>query len=964
MCKYNILKKIALVMMSIGAFEAVHSQSASTPNSVWYEGECEEESKMYRWPDVPSPCPEVIIKQKGDHHWERAGAHTTLPRYRHEGWDTVVSCENPQIILTCTPNIPARRFNGTYYVDEINYDPADPTFSQGTRMPISTDDNFSNYSTTIPYPFYFFGIQKSSFVLGANGLVAFGPVPVTNSSSTGPSCPWSYSAGLPWTDGTSGAPNNLSYMRDAIYGVYEDTYPSPSVHGSTGDPNWGIYYGVQDEFPCRKIICSWNDVPQFSCTSMRCTYQIVCYEGSNIIEVHVKQRQVCTSWNGGHGIIGIQNATGLAQVASSNPQASNGMTSINGKPAAFYPAGKNPFQTDLSYKAYRFTPQGQTAKTYGWYRISEHVDTIWTDYRLDTIWTDYLLDTTWTDYQLDTTWSSETEYTVDTTWTDYLLDTTWTSYRMDTTWTNYTLNRYTVNDTLRNAEVEVDAMDDSIGYMLPMHDQDETYQCKYLSKAYVSPKRPTKYVFFLNFKNANNDEYILADTIFVGVDTVDYLNLHKAKIEDSNQKRLDVCLDDTARMRVDMNKLQYINHEEWTIFRVAGGDTISLDTIIGEGEPTLSNNYMTIDNYRMVEAFRVTNSDTVVMEPMLYKKADYERVGDTAKTRLVSIHTNRLPNNGLQRNKIDTLIVQITADYESGCHSFDTMMVRIFPKFDTTTVAGICRGEEYVWSANGRTYSESTNPSTTVETLHSAPGCDSVVHLDLTVMDISFTVDPIEDCQPITWLNGQTYSESNTATASSDTVVLQNRWGCDSIVQLQFTLYPLTAILQANIDHFSMDNLDVELSDLSINGGSRVWKFPTGSDQTGETAYYTIPADLDGANILLIESSPFGCIDTAEIYLPLNKESFWVPNAFTPDNPAGNNLFGSVSTKTLRQEMFIYNRRGELVFSCEGADCTWDGRDLRGEPCVQGAYVYVIRYTNEYEPKNTHTLTGAVTLIR
>ena len=121
---------------------------------------------------------------------------------------------------------------------------------------------------------------------------------------------------------------------------------------------------------------------------------------------------------------------------------------------------------------------------------------------------------------------------------------------------------------------------------------------------------------------------------------------------------------------------------------------------------------------------------------------------------------------------------------------------------------------------------------------------------------------------------------------------------------------------------------------------------------------------MDGANIILIESSQYGCVDTAKIYIPLNKEAFWIPNAFTPDNPTGNNLFSSVSTKTLRQEMKIYNRRGEMVFECTGVDCAWDGRDLRGEPCVQGAYVYVIRYTNEYEPKQTKVLTGTVTLIR
>jgi gliding motility-associated-like protein len=89
-----------------------------------------------------------------------------------------------------------------------------------------------------------------------------------------------------------------------------------------------------------------------------------------------------------------------------------------------------------------------------------------------------------------------------------------------------------------------------------------------------------------------------------------------------------------------------------------------------------------------------------------------------------------------------------------------------------------------------------------------------------------------------------------------------------------------------------------------------------------------------------------------------------MPNAFTPDNPAGNSTFGSVSTKTVQQEMMVYNRFGELVFRCSGVDCQWDGRNMDGEPCPQGAYAYIIRYTNEFEPQTTKVVKGSVTLIR
>lgn len=809
----------------------------------------------YQWPEVQSPCPEVQIKQKHD--------HTSKPQYRHNGWDTVIDCNTREgIELSCMPYIPVQYFNGTYTVDQIPYNPPDTTFclTYGAaltnmndpyrkRMDINSDDVFAPSYTPIPYPFYFFGIRKTQFRLGANGLVTFCDPTLFGS---GTHCAYSYTAPIPWPDGSTGGAgaDGLNRVRDAIYGVFEDTDPGATQTHHT-NPNFGIYYGVIDEYPCRKIICSWNDMAQFSCNSLNCTYQIVCYEGSNIIEVHVKQRQVCTSWQNGIGCIGIQNATGIPQVKSNDYNAPNYFVQ-NGSPAAFYPQGYNTFNTSINNIAFRFTPQGSTSKLSVWYRIFDD-------------------------------------------------------------------GRDSVP--LRDITIYPDAVNDTNGYSTPMNSGSS---CPTLTKAFVHPTVPAKYVYHLRFRNANGDWYRLYDTIFVGIDTVNTLELVK-NANEGDPHVLDVCQGRTAAMSLRMTDMQDIAASEWHVYRELHGEQTELST-------------------SLLQFGNITTFDTI-------------------KTLPVTLNTASLPSPGT-RNKIDSIYVRGIVDFTSGCHNNDIILIRIFPNFDTIIVDGICRGESYTWSANGQSYTESTNPAATSVTLTSSPGCDSTVHLALTVFDVSHTIDHIEDCKPITWLNGQTYSQTNTATSASDTVILKNRYNCDSIVQLDFTLHPLTAQLRSNVDHFSLDNLDAVLTDISINGNGRVWKLPSMADQTTPTAYYSIPVEMDGAEILLIESSEYGCLDTASIYIPLNKENFWVPNIFTPDNPAGNNTFGSVSTKTLYQEMLIYNRRGELVFRCEGPDCTWDGRDLNGNPCVQDAYVYIIRYTNEFEPKQTKVVRGTVTLLR
>ncbi len=906
MYKINNIRQIIIATVALLVAMPVCGQSEPSP-----ETDCGE----YQWPlGAPVPCPNVVIKQKGNHYFDdtKQGDHTTLARYRHKGWDTVVSCENPQIILSSMPYIPVQRFNGTYYVDEIPYDPTDPTYYinyPGTdspnlkKVPISNDDDFTNTPTQLGFPFYFFGIRKEQFTIGDNGIVTFTTTPMTDTPN--PFCPYSIHTPIPWnsTNNWGGFSSYIDRTHDAIYGVYEDTYTGANGQYMTGSyatqfPNCGIYYGVVDDYPCRKIIASWNSIPLFGNTSVRNTYQIVCYEGSNIVEVHIKDHGCCPSTSS--AIVGIQNATGVAQVASTIPSDPNSSPVINGKPAAFFPVGYNLTNSNFNNKSFRFTPAGSTAKNYGWRRIYD-------DGRPDV--------------------------------------------------------------ELRNIVVYPEAMDDSCGYYEPM---DDANSCPTLTKAYVSPKEPAKYVFYLRFLNANNDQYVLTDTIFIGVDTVNYLDIHKLPINDTLPGRLDICLNDTARMRLDITALQEITHEEWLIRRVSGGDTITLDSLVADNQPgqvvNLSNNYLSFDpRYTPVQAFRIQGNDTTVMDTTLFSLDDYDLIGDTILTRKVFLFSRNLPTQGLQANKIDTILIQVTSDFASGCHNYDTFMLRVFPNFDTVIADGICQGETFTWDTNGspyKTFTQPTNPQTEFVLLHSTPGCDSLVHLKLTVSSVSHTIDHQEDCKPYTWLNGKTYTTSNVATAATDTIVLKNRYDCDSIVQLDLVIHPLTAKLRSDIDHFTLDNLDAVLTDISIGGSSRVWKFPNGPDQTGVNAYYSIPADMEGANIILIASSPYGCVDTAKIYIPLNKEHFWVPNAFTPDNPAGNSLFSSVSTKTLKQEMLIYNRRGELVFRCEGADCAWDGRDFDGNPCVQDAYVYIIRYTNEFEPQNTHVLKGTVTLIR
>lgn len=116
-----------------------------------------------------------------------------------------------------------------------------------------------------------------------------------------------------------------------------------------------------------------------------------------------------------------------------------------------------------------------------------------------------------------------------------------------------------------------------------------------------------------------------------------------------------------------------------------------------------------------------------------------------------------------------------------GCDSTVTLQLTVLPFSESTDSIVSC--ESYTW-INGQTYTSSTNTPTFV--LTNSQGCDSLVHLNLTILNSSSSIDSIISCDSYTWINGQTYTSSNTTA----THILQNSVGCDSIIHLNLTIYP------------------------------------------------------------------------------------------------------------------------------------------------------------------------------
>ncbi len=215
----------------------------------------------------------------------------------------------------------------SYSVSSIPFSPP-YSFSTGTPILVNIDDTWSNI-INLPFTFCFFGNSYNQIIAGSNGVVSFDLAPA------GGYCPWSFSASCP----------SSSLISNAIFGVYHDI--DPSVSGT-------MYYAILGSYPCRTFVVNWNQIAMYSCTYIKATHQIVLYETSNIIEVYVQNRPLCSTWNSGNGLIGIQNAGGTQ---------------------GYTPSGRNTGAWSAQNEAWRFTPTGSSIVGITWFEGATQLGT-------------------------------------------------------------------------------------------------------------------------------------------------------------------------------------------------------------------------------------------------------------------------------------------------------------------------------------------------------------------------------------------------------------------------------------------------------------------------------------------------------------------------------------------------------------------------------------------------------------
>ena len=227
------------------------------------------------------------------------------------------------------------------------------------------------------------------------------------------------------------------------------------------------------------------------------------------------------------------------------------------------------------------------------------------------------------------------------------------------------------------------------------------------------------------------------------------------------------------------------NSATWTLTNAAGCDSVvTLDLTILESN-TGTDTQVHCDTYTWIDGVTYTASNDT---------ATWTLTNAESCDSVVTLDLTILENNTGTDTQVhcDTYTwidgntyttsnntATFTLTNAAGCDSVVTLNLTILDSNTGVDVQEHC--DTYTW-IDGNTYTASNNSATW--TLTNAAGCDSVVTLDLTILDSNTGVDTQVHCDTYTWIDGNTYTASN----NSATWTLTNAAGCDSVVTLDLTI--------------------------------------------------------------------------------------------------------------------------------------------------------------------------------
>jgi gliding motility-associated-like protein len=158
----------------------------------------------------------------------------------------------------------------------------------------------------------------------------------------------------------------------------------------------------------------------------------------------------------------------------------------------------------------------------------------------------------------------------------------------------------------------------------------------------------------------------------------------------------------------------------------------------------------------------------------------------------------------------------------------------------------------------------------------------------------------------------------------------------------------------------------VYFTDQSTGNGINSWQWDFGSSNSNQqNPQFEFPGP-GTYTVSLLVSTPNGCIDSVSQIIEVKSDfSFYVPNAFTPNDDGINDYFypSGLGISNDGYEFSIFNRWGQMIWNTNEFGETWDGKAIGGSDLVQQD-IYIWKVALKQMDGTNKNYIGHVKLIR
>ena len=328
----------------------------------------------------------------------------------------------------------------------------------------------------------------------------------------------------------------------------------------------------------------------------------------------------------------------------------------------------------------------------------------------------------------------------------------------------------------------------------------------------------------------------------------------------------------------------------------------------------------------------------------------FECVSDTITYNLIldSVSTNNYEQivtcdsvfywNGNYYNQSGNYMLYLTNS--NGCDSIVHLDLSInFVEIQSTDTI-VCG--QYSW--NGQQINQTGIYEITTNSMF---GCDSTCLLNISIYPDYFTSLSYDICPNESYLFNNTYY----STEGTYFVPLQTNFGCDSIIELHINVKTKPPVPSVNfeIPYCPVDTIYFQYAD--IVGECTVMN-PQG--QTFDLLLDALPVTIAIEGNYLVWQVLDGCnSDTLSFEIELNElvniENLNIPNVITPNNDQINDIFdlNKIIHECFPYSIKIMNRWGNIVFQGNENSSQFNGKTMEGKELIEGIYFYQIQIDNQ-----------------